>query len=357
MEDKPPTDPLLKTINRLLEVIVLLVVVILVMSYFMINGTPDFYNAEKKKNENRSLPIKEKNVLREKGPALKNPWKAPDTASLASHPDRKLILYGRDLIANTSKYLGPKGSVSHISNGMNCQNCHLDAGTKLLGNNYGAVFSTYPRYRERSGSVENIYKRVNDCLQRSLNGKPLDSNSKEMAAIKAYISWLGKDVPKGEKPEGSGIYKLTWLKRAASPDAGKFLYADKCQSCHMKNGEGVKNPDNITWQYPPLWGDHSYNKGAGILRLSNLAGYIKFNMPFGARVDSILLTDEEAWDIAAYVNQQSRPGLDLSKDWPEINKKPVDHPFGPYSDGFSEEQHAVGPFGPIKEFKEKGKEK
>jgi thiosulfate dehydrogenase len=60
-----------------------------------------------------------------------------------------------------------------------------------------------------------------------------------------------------------------------------------------------------------------------------------------------VLTVEESWDVAAYVNSQPRPNKDLSGDWPDISKKPIDHPFGPYADGFSEVQHKFGPFPPI----------
>jgi len=55
---------------------------------------------------------------------------------------------------HTSKYLGPNGTVMQISNGMNCQNCHLDAGTRPWGNNYAAVLTTYPKYRARSGMIK-----------------------------------------------------------------------------------------------------------------------------------------------------------------------------------------------------------
>src|SRR5438094_4103599 len=81
-------------------------------------------------------------------------WQATDINSLPDNEEGKKIKYGRELIANTAAYLGPHGSVSHMSNGMNCQNCHLDAGTRPWGNNYGAVHSTYPKFRERSGSIE-----------------------------------------------------------------------------------------------------------------------------------------------------------------------------------------------------------
>ena len=46
-----------------------------------------------------------------------------------------------------------------------------------------------------------------------------------------------------------------------------------------------------------------------------------------------------------------RPERDLSKDWPNIGGKPVDHPFGPFADSIPEAQHKFGPFGPIAEIK------
>lgn len=74
-------------------------------------------------------------------------WHMPDSSKLANEPNAELIRYGEKLIANTSYYLGPKGTVAHVSNGMNCQNCHQQAGTKTYGNNFGAVASIYPRFR------------------------------------------------------------------------------------------------------------------------------------------------------------------------------------------------------------------
>lgn len=261
---------------------------------------------------------------------------------------RNLISYGEDIIANTSRYFGPKGSVAHITNGMNCQNCHLNAGKKNWGNNYSAVFSTYPKFRERSGEVEGIYKRVSDCFQRSLNGTAPDSNSKEYKAIYEYIKWIGQGVPKGQKPKGSGIEKLPYLDRAANPEKGKAVYLTQCQSCHGADGNGQLSLNGTSYEYPPLWGEHSYSEGAGLYRVSNFAGYIKYNMPFKvATHDNPVLSTEEAWDVAAYVNSQPRPKKDLSKDWPDISKKPFDHPFGPYNDGFSEAQHKYGPYKPI----------
>ena len=283
-------------------------------------------------------------------------WLPPDINRLPKSEYADLVRYGKNLIANTSFYLGPNGKVTALSNGMNCQNCHLDAGTKQWGNNYSAVFSTYPKFRERSGTVENIYKRVNDCIERSLDGKHgLDSSSHEMQAIKAYIEWLGKEVPKNLKPRGSGIKDLVFPDRAADPEKGKIVYIQNCARCHGAGGEGLLNADSSSYTYPPLWGKHSYTTAAGLFRLSRFAGYVKYNMPFDAPIKASPLTEEQAWDVAAFVNSQPRPKKIYKKDWPDISSKPVDYPFGPYADNFSETQHKYGPFEPIRLAKEKTK--
>lgn len=276
-------------------------------------------------------------------------WSGADTSRLASLDDaqEELIRYGRELIVNTAHYIGPNGIVMRNTNALNCQNCHLHAGTKPWGNNYGAVWSTYPKFRARSGGIETVVKRVNDCVERSLNGTALDSTGREMQAIVAYMEWLGTGIARDQKPKGSGIVELAFLGRAADPKRGQAVYEAKCVSCHGKDGQGMLKPDGRTHIYPPLWGDGSYNSGAGLYRLSRFAGYVKANMPLGAAWDAPQLTDEEAWDVAAYVNSQPRPGKDLSADWPDISKKPVDHPFGPYADPFPEQQHKYGPFSPI----------
>jgi thiosulfate dehydrogenase len=276
----------------------------------------------------------------------------PDTSKIPKTKEGTMIRYGRELIANTAKYIGPQGSVAHLTNGMNCQNCHLEAGTKPFGNNYLSVHSTYPKYRDRSGRIETEAKRVSDCIERSLNGIAVAPESKEMLAILAYLHWVGRGVSIGEKANGSGLKDLAYLDRAADVQKGEFVYAAKCQSCHQHNGQGQKpGGDSAGWRYPPLWGNNSYNIGAGLYRISNFAKYVKCNMPFGATYSKPQLTDEEAWDVAAYVNSQPRPTKDLSKDFPDISKKPVDYPFGPYTDAFTEQQHKFGPFKVIEEKK------
>lgn len=307
---------------------------------------------------NRPIPNKKtvhSEELKEKSPNRIKAWIAPDTNSIPATKEGALIKYGQKLISNTADYLGPRGSVAHISNGMNCQNCHLNAGTKSFSNNFALVASGYPRFRPRSGRIESIEFRVNDCLERSLNGQRIDSLSKEMRAYVAWFNWIGKDVKQGEKIEDAGVENLPFLNRASDPVRGKALYLNKCKVCHGRNGEGLLRHDSVAYTYPPLWGPNSYNIGAGLHRLTRLAGFIKNNMPFGSTYENPQLSNEQAWDIAAYISSQPRPPEDLSNDWPDLSSKPFDYPFGPYTNRFSEQQHRYGPFEPIKQANEKVK--
>ncbi len=281
----------------------------------------------------------------------KKQWLVPDTAELSNDDYGKLVKYGRALVVNTSYYFGPNGVIAHKSNGMNCQNCHLNAGTKAFGNNFSLTASGYPRFKERSGTVETVVTKVEDCFERSLNGSKIDSNSREMKAFVAYQQWIGRNVKKGTKPEGSGIEELAFLDRPADTTRGRVVYVAKCQTCHQKDGGGIPNATKTGYTYPPLWGNHSYNIGASIYRLSKFAGYVKSNMPFGADHMHEQLTNEQAWDVAAFVNSQPHPFKNTSADWPKITTKPYDCPFGPYADRqFSKTQRKYGPFGPIKKY-------
>jgi thiosulfate dehydrogenase len=336
-------DGIARAIIQLKSLLIFLLVALMMIPLGLFYGD-SIYGAIKKELATKRQPV----VIREDLPK-EIFWSAPDPSTIQDIKLKARIAYGKELVAHTAKYLGPEGMVMQISNGMNCQNCHLEAGTKTFGNNYSAVASTYPKFRARSGTSEDLYKRINDCFERSLNGKPLDTLSNEMQAIKAYITFLGSNVSKGDKPNGAGLKDLSFMDRAADPVKGKLVYKAKCVSCHQADGQGQLAVDGKEYTYPPLWGKHSYNDGAGLYRISNFAKYVKYNMPQGVSHQNPLLSDEESWDLAAYVNSQDRPHINVPGDWPDIVKKPVDHPFGPYADSFSEKQHKFGPFKPILE--------
>jgi thiosulfate dehydrogenase len=271
-------------------------------------------------------------------------WYAPSVYSLINHPDGDIILYGRELILHTSKYLGPKGTVAKISNGMNCGNCHLQGGTLYNGFSFSAVSANYPKYRARNDTVETIEYRINECFARSLNGKRLDTLSREMLAMVAYMKWLGNGVPKDKSPHGSGVPPISYMNRAADPGKGQKIFAAKCVTCHGTGGQGQLYADATEYNYPPVWGVNSYNVSAGLYRLSSLASFIRYNMPYDTTGTVERVSDEEAWDLAAFVNSQQRPEVFFKQDWPKIEKKPFDHPFGPYADTFSQARHKYGPF-------------
>ena len=272
-------------------------------------------------------------------------WRPPNLSTLPEDEFGELVRYGRELVMHTASYLGPDGKVAKISNGLNCQNCHLAAGTKPYAANYSVVASSYPKFRKRSGTVEGFEKRVNDCIERSLNGSPLDEDGPEMKAMVAYLKWIGRNNSGKAENSGAGLVDITLLGRPADPARGHALYLQFCAQCHGEAGEGLKGDNDIEWKYPPLWGANSYNTGAGLYRISKFAAFIKANMPYGVTFENPLLTDEQSWDIAAYVNSMPRPHKEFPMDWPTLSWKPIDHPFGPYADSYSEREHKYGPFG------------
>ena len=184
------------------------------------------------------------------------------------------------------------------------------------------------------------------------SGKPLPLDSKEMIAFLAYLKWIN-ETAKSKIFLGEKNLEITFPDRSASPDKGKILYKLHCQRCHGLNGEGVLNERKITYIYPPLWGKFAYQPGSSMHRIIKQAQWLKANMPNDlAKWDKPILTDEEALDIAAFVNDDSAHFRPCPKtfDYPFPQEKTIDYCKGPFADNFSELQHKFGPFKPIIEF-------
>ncbi|NVK63970.1 MAG: c-type cytochrome [Flavobacteriales bacterium] len=278
----------------------------------------------------------------------------PDLSTIPEGPEGDMIRYGRELVMNTAKLIGPDGSEGHyLGNKMNCTNCHLDGGLRPYGYNYFSTYGRYPQYRSRENAVLTIEQRVNNCVERPHNGSPIPLGSKEMVAFVSYIQWASQGVPIGEKVKGSETYALTFPARAADPVKGEKLYTQHCARCHGENGEGIWLSDSSTYEYPPLWGEYGYQPGSSMFRLIKAAQFIKANMPFDqASWEKPILTDQEAFDVAAYVNDPKHPRPSKKgADYNDISTKYVDYPFGPYDDPFSEKQHKYGPFQPIIDYR------
>ena len=196
----------------------------------------------------------------------------PDFSRIPQGKFGEAVRYGRELMLNTALYIGPEGTNGkYLGNKMNCTNCHQDAGTKSFSFNLVLSHEQYPQYRAREGRVLTLAERINNCIERPHNGKPLPLDGKEMVAFLSYLKWINSFAPKNEKFSGVKSLEITFPSRAASSERGSKLFALHCQSCHGKNGEGQLRADKKTYAYPPLWGESSYQRGSSMHRVIKLA--------------------------------------------------------------------------------------
>ncbi len=260
-------------------------------------------------------------------------------AALPQGPDGDKIRAGWAIFDDTPAHLGAafaRRGASYDGNALSCRNCHLDHGTRP-----GAFplvdFSSERRYNPRKGLPLSGAQRINVCVQRSLNASPLPERSQELAALVAYLSWI---AAQGRPEESKEIALSALPDRRADFVTGENIFYGICAFCH---GEGAAPGA------PPLWGEQSYGLGSDLARLLVATRFIQRNMP----PDGPALNAAQAYDAAAFVNARERPtpwGLD--RDYPALSEKPVDVPYPPYPDFFSQEQHQFGPFGPIFELRE-----
>ena len=274
-----------------------------------------------------------------------------DIAVLNDTKDNDLLKYGYELFSNTPQYIGPDNGNENMvyqGNRLACKNCHLGLGTKPYSAPLIGIIQRFPQYRGRENKIGTIEERVNGCMERSMNGKMLPEDSKEMRGIIAYLEWLSRYAPDDGKIKGTGFLKIKIPERAVDLNHGRSVFEKHCIVCHGKDGQGLMREDGSAYEYPPLWGNNSYNNGAGMTRVITAAQFIKGNMPFGTTYDAPILTDEEAYDVAGFINSQNRPKkANPEKDFPDLKKKPVSTPYPPFADNFPIEQHKMGPFQPI----------
>ena len=221
------------------------------------------------------------------------------------------IRLGYQIVVNTQEYARP-----YVGNRLNCTNCHLDGGLNPNAASFVGLAAVYPEYRTRNARVNTLADRVNECFERSLNGRALPPDSSKLQAVVAYITWLSRGVPSGAALPWRGLQRIE-SRRPLDPGNGKNVFANKCVFCHGSDGLG-------TMAAPPVWGTQSYNIAAGMARVSVAAAFIKSNMP---RARGWSLSDDDAYNVAAYVNSQPRPDFaDKIRDWPK-GGKPADAPY------------------------------
>lgn len=270
----------------------------------------------------------------------------PDTSDLKDDIYGRTVKYGMRLMLNTAYYIGPHGTVGkYLGNEMTCTNCHLNAGAKPYGNNLFNTHRTYPQYRAREDKILTCADRVNNCITRPHNGKPLPLDSEEMTAFVTYIQWLGKDY-NPEKHFGHGIKEIDYHGLKSNPEAGAEVFKTHCQSCHMADGNGLYDSTAHKYVNPPLWGKNSYKEGSSMHRVIKSASFIYHNMPNGTNWNLPKLTVQEALDVAGFINstELSPRVVDTGVSYPNLKTKPIDYFKGPYLDTFSVYQHTFGPW-------------
>jgi len=238
-------------------------------------------------------------------------FKPPAEGTIPAGPQGDAIRSGKLLLTETHQRLP-----NNVGNKLTCANCHLGAGTVPNASPWVGIWGVFPEYRSRSGKINSLQQRVNDCFERSMNGKALAYDSSEMNDILAYMQWLSAGVPTGVSVKGRGFGPIN---RELKPDAGngKTVYAAKCASCHGADAAGTKGPDG-RYLFPPLAGKDAFNVGAGMARTYTAAAFVKHNMPLGQPNS---LTDQEAVDVAEYFTHLGRPDFPAKrKDWPKGDK-------------------------------------
>lgn len=253
--------------------------------------------------------------------AAKGAFETPRFADMLGEPDARQLVRGMRLHLETKALLP-----GNVGNELNCTSCHLNAGTVADGSPFVGVAAFFPGYAPRAGRVISLADRINGCFLRSMNGKALAADSADLKAMVAYFDWMKGRATAQDKVPGRGVGKVDM---AIKPDAanGRKVYERQCASCHGTQGEGLRLSDG-RYLYPPLWGDNSFNIGAGMARTYTAAAFVKRNMPVGAHAKFPLaqggLSDQEAVDVAEYFSHQPRPDfLAKVKDWPK-DPKPAD---------------------------------
>lgn len=232
-------------------------------------------------------------------------YSIPPDSAMGTDSLGRSIRRGKALLAYTRDSL-PR----HVGNALACTSCHPDDGTRPYAMPWVGVYGRFPQYRSRAASVQIIEDRINDCFERSMNGRPLARDGRDMRDIIAYMAFLSRGIPVGATVPGQGLPRLSVT--SGDSAAGALVFAGQCQRCHGANGEGSVGP--------PVWGPGSYNIGAGMSRLRTASAFIRYNMPQDLRGT---LTDQQAADVAAYINSQPRPDHPGKEhDWPNGDPPP-----------------------------------
>lgn len=224
----------------------------------------------------------------------------------------------------------PREVPQFAANRLSCSNCHLNGGQRERALPLVGVARVFPEYNKREGRAFSLEDRIVGCFMRSENGTGASDDtarypgtrSDEVVAIAAYIEWLSEGFRPGEKLpwRGQNTIHADSLIPVASLDTsrGRGLFNENCMTCHGDDGQGVQIGDK---KAGPLWGGDSWNDGAGAARIYTLAGFIRYAMPY---LNPGSMSDEDAQQIAAFINSRPRPSYPLKDADYRVERIPAD---------------------------------
>lgn len=216
------------------------------------------------------------------------------------------IRLGRELVEDTSRH---RLTRQFVGNALDCTSCHLKNGTDPRAATFIGVATAYPAWSPREGRVISLEDRILNCFMRSCHGVRPPLGSEVSVSIAAYITWLSSGQPiqmNADRPAGpNAVASLKLDPGTGDRERGATLYARRCAGCHGQEGEG--DDEN-----PPVWGDRSFNEGAGLANVLQLASWLKVAMP----LDDATLTDQQALDLASFINAHERPQFRLQDHLP-----------------------------------------
>lgn len=228
----------------------------------------------------------------------------PSMDNVPDGPLGESIKYGEKLINETNTVAD-----EYVGNNLSCASCHANGGTIKEEAPLVGLSAAYPEYRPREGEVYTLEDRINGCMIRSMNGKEFPYDSKEMRGMISYLQYMSEGVPAGAEIPWRAAKEPKQFP-APSVQDGEKLYAQSCASCHAQDGSGT---GPVTG--PAVWGENSFNDGAGMSRLTKMAGYVQKNMPKG---QGGTLSDQDAINVAAYILSHDRPEWKgHAGDWPK----------------------------------------
>ena len=282
------------------------------------------------------------------------------TNSLVCEPDDpdtdgfRVACYHKNRIArlNFERQLAATGTSAQEV--FQARSTKVDAGELPLVGSAGM----FPEYNRRAGRTFSLEDRIVGCFYRGQNSvrgmdnggleaaragatpapSPVDASntdhdepmlpdeeSDEVVALAAYLQYLSEGYTPGEDPPWRGKNRIPQDNRLAigdlNPQRGEEIYEESCANCHGSDGQGVQVGDK---KPGPLLGPDSWNDGAGFTRFYQLAGFVRFAMPY---MDPGALGDADAQHVAAFIISKPRPSYRYKDEDYQVEPLPIDAAF------------------------------